>query len=229
MDLRGLAALAVASFVGAGAADAQTAASLDDAGTAAGAATAEVAKPAQIASDVRPRYPHEPANVGVGARIGGGVAYADGVPDAWLFRFDYEAFLYIAPRGTVGGLFGFVSGFDYWRSNDVSNNWGLGLPTAFVVGMRAVAVRGLVGFGFNALTIDQVADDTGLGWCAPMAIANLGLDVHGWTVMADARVSRRWQFGADDFTQWMFSVMVGATLEPKYNRAFFDGPAPGKR
>jgi hypothetical protein len=217
MELRGLAAaLAVAVGLAPGVVSAQTAAS-------------DTAAKPQPASDIRPANPQGSANVGIGARMGGGVAYADGVPDAWLFRFDYEAFLYIAPRGTVGGLFGFLTGFDYWKSSNTTDNWGLGMPTAFVVGMRAVAVRGLVGFGFNALTIDQVADDTGLGWCAPMAIANLGLDVHGWTVMADARVSRRWQFGADDFTQWMFSVMVGATLEPKYNRRFFEGPAPGRR
>jgi hypothetical protein len=224
MELRGLAALVMVVGLAPGAAVAQTAA-----GSAAdrGPGDSEIGTPGT--TDVRPRAPHGSANVGVGARIGGGVAYADGVPDAWLFRFDYEAFLYIAPRGTVGGLFGFLTGFDYWKSSNTTDNWGLGLPTAFVVGMRAVAVRGLVGFGFNALTIDQVADDTGLGWCAPMAIANFGLDVHGWTVMADARVSRRWQFGADDFTQWMFSVMVGATLEPKHNRRFFEGPAPGQR
>ena len=173
----------------------------------------------------RPRPP--PANVGIGARLGYGWAYSDGVPDAYLIRFDYEAFPFITDRHTVGGLFGFNLGFDYWHARDrVPDNWGLGLPFAFVVGMRAVAARGYVGVGVNAITLDQVDDDTGFGWMAPMALANVGLDLFGWNATFDTRVSRRWQFGAPDHTQWMFSIMIGATLEPKYNRSFFEGPAP---
>ena len=213
MELRGLAAVAVAVALAPASARAQEAA-------------APQTPPPSLASDVRPAPPYEPAPVGIGARFGYGYAYSDGVPKASLFRFDYEAFLFIAPRNTVGGLFGFLTGFDYWTARP--DNWGFGLPAAFVVGMRAVAVRGLVGLGTNAFTIDQVADDTGFGWLAPMALANVGLDVYGFTAMFDARVSRRWQFGADDHTQWMLSVMIGATLEPRYNRRFFDGPAPGK-
>lgn len=186
------------------------------------------ANPHALASDVRPVPPQEPAPVGIGARFGYGYAYADGVPDSWLLRLDYETFLFITPRDQVGGLFGFLTGFDYWHAKDgMPDNWGFGLPGAFVVGVRAVAVRGLVGFGVNAFTIDQVADDTGVGWMAPLAVANLGLDIHGITAMFDARVSRRWQFGADDHTQWMLSVMIGATLEPRYNRRFFE-PEPRK-
>ncbi|HEY5944646.1 MAG TPA: hypothetical protein VIV40_04105 [Kofleriaceae bacterium] len=223
MELRGLAALVVGFALAPATSQAQQAA-----GDPAEPVT-DSAHPQQLGTDLRPRPSPTAANVGIGARVGGGLAYSDGVPDAWLFRFDYEAFLYLAPRGTVGGLFGFLTGWDYWHARSGPNNWGFGMPTAFVIGMRAVAVRGLVGFGVNAFTIDQVNDDTGFGWCAPLALADVGLDIHGLTLMADARVSRRWQFGADDHTQWMFSVMVGSTLEPRYNRAFFDGPAPGSR
>jgi len=216
MELRGLAAVAIAV-------------ALVPASVRAQEAAAPRTPSPSLASDVRPAPPYEPAPVGIGARFGLGYAYADGVPDAWLLRFDYETFLFIAPRNTVGGLFGFLTGFDYWHAKDgMPDNWGFGMPAAFVVGVRAVAVRGLVGLGTNAFTIDQVADDTGFGWLAPMALANVGLDIHGVTAMFDARVSRRWQFGADDHTQWMLSVMIGATLEPRHNRRFFDGQAPGK-
>jgi len=215
MELRGLAAVAIAVALAPAPVRAQEAA-------------VDRATSQQLASDVRPARQLDAAPVGIGARFGYGHAYSNGVPDAWLLRFDYEAFLFLAPRNTVGGLFGFLTGFDYWHARDgMPDNWGFGMPAAFVVGMRAVAVRGLVGFGVNALTIDQVADDTGVGWMAPMALANVGLDIYGFTTTVDARVSRRWQFGADDHTQWMLSVMIGATLEPRYKRRFFEGPAAG--
>jgi len=214
MELRGLATAFVALAL-APAAQAQTAAGEGSAGNT-------------LATDVRPHDPGERPNVGIGARLGGGLAYADGVPDAWLMRLDYELFPFLAPRHAFGGLFGFTVGFDYWHARrGVANNWGLGLPAAFVVGMRAVAVRGYLGVGVNAMTLDQVADDTGLGWMAPMAVANVGLDLFGVNASLDTRVSRRWQFGAPDHTQWMFALMIGATLEPKHNRAFFDG-RPGQ-
>jgi hypothetical protein len=175
-----------------------------------------------------PPAPSQPPNVGFGARLGGGVAYANGVSDAWHARLDNETFLFITPRGTVGGLFGFLTGFDFWRGEP--NNWGFGLPTAFVVGMRAVVLRGTIGVGFNGLIVDQVDDDTGVGFAAPLALANLGFDIHGVSVLADARVTRRWLIGADDHTQWTFGVTIGATLESRHNRAAFDGrPAQRRR
>lgn len=171
------------------------------------------------ATDERPSARREVPKVGIGAHVGGGVAYASGVPDAWMARLEYEAFPFLAPRGTVGGLFGFLGGIEYWRGG--ADNWGMTTPFAIVGGMRAVAVRGYVGFGLDMAGIDQVADDTGFVYCAPLALASLGLDVRGITVMADARVSRRWQIGADDHTQWMFGLMVGSTLEPVRDQRYF--------
>ena len=218
MELRGLAAalvvLAAALVVLAAAPAAAQTAAEPGAGSGSAAQT--------LATDVRPVPPHEPAPVGIGARLGYGWAYADGVPDAHLFRLDYETFVFITPRHTVGGMFGFLTGFDYWKGGE-KDNWGFGLPAAFIIGMRAVAVRGYVGAGVNGFTIDQWNDDTGFGWMAPMAVANVGLDLFGFTASFDTRVSRRWQFGSPDHTQWMFSVMIGAVLEPRHNRRFFEG------
>ena len=158
---------------------------------------------------VHPRH----GNGALGARVGGGVAYANGVSGAWLARLDYEAFLHLPPRGTVGGLFGFTLGADYWRGEP--NDWGVGFPFAFVIGVRAPIVRAYAGWGFDYLVIDQVDDDTGVGLFAPLALLNAGIDVRGWTLAADARVLRRWQIGAPDHTQWMFALMFGGTLEAK--------------
>jgi len=152
-------------------------------------------------------------NGALGMRLGGGVAYANGVSDAWLARLDYEMFLHLPPRGTVGGSFGFGAGLDYWRGEP--DDWGIGFPFTFFIGVRAPLVRAHVGWGFDYLIVDQVDDDTGVGLFAPLALLNAGIDIRGWTLAADARVLRRWQIGAPDHTQWMFSLMIGGTLEAK--------------
>jgi hypothetical protein len=40
-----------------------------------------------------------------------------------------------------------------------------------------------------------------------------GLDVASFTLLADARVTRRWQLGADDHTQLAVTLSVGYALE----------------
>ena len=235
MGLPGLAVVVVCAL--AAPAAAQQAASEPGAGSGgSGSSGHTAASGSELGSDVvRRESPHKFPHAGIGARLGYGWAYAGGVPDAYLVRLDYEAFLFITPRHTVGGMFGFIYGFDYWHARDgVPDNWGFGMPTAVVIGMRAVVVRGYIGGGLNAITVDQVADDTGFGWCSPMAIANVGLDLFSFNVTFDTRVSRRWQVGSPDITQWMFSIMVGATLEPKHHpRAFGADPQshapPGQR
>lgn len=182
-------------------------------------ALAPAAAAQTAATDERPSPRREIPEVGIGVHAGGGVAFAAGVPDAWVARLEYEAFPFLTPRGTVGGLFGFLGGLQYWRGG--ADNWGISAPVALVLGMRAVAMRGYVGFGLDMAGIDQVADDTGFVYCAPLALASLGLDVRGITLMADARVSRRWQIGAADHTQWTFGLMLGKTLEPARDRRSF--------
>lgn len=235
MELRGLAV--VVALAPATAASAQQAATAEGSAASSGSATHNAGSageqkvasdPPTLGSDVlrSPRRESPPPfpNAGIGARIGYGWAYADGVPDSFLLRLDYEAFFYIAPRHTVGGLVGFIYGFDWWHAKDkVPDNWGFANPVAVVGGMRVVIARAYVGVGVNAITIDQIDDDTGFGFCSPMALANIGLDIYGFTAMFDTRVARRWQIGSPDITQWVFSIMIGATLEAKHNRAFFEG------
>ena len=82
-----------------------------------------------------------------------------------------------------------------------------------MLGLRAAHLRVTGGLGADMLLIDQVHGDTGVGFYAPLASLSAGLDIHSVTLLADVRVTRRWQIGADDFTQWMFTLSVGFTEE----------------
>jgi hypothetical protein len=134
----------------------------------------------------------------------------EGAPDGWVARLEYELFPVIAPRGTVGPVLGFHVGWEFWRAKP---DWGLGMPIAMVLGVRAPLVRATVGVGFYGFTVDEVADDAGFGMYAPFACARLGADVLGFQLGADARVVRRWQIGAPDHTQWQLGAFVGGTWE----------------
>src|SRR5262249_18260066 len=133
----------------------------------------------------------------------------------WIARLEYELFPVLAPRGVVGPLFGFQIGWEVWRA---APDWGLALPFTIVLGVRAQPVRATIGVGFEGFLVDVVDDATGFGLWAPFAPARLGADVRGFQLGADARIVRRWQFGAPDHTQWQLGVFVGYTQESKDRR-----------
>lgn len=159
--------------------------------------------------DGRWGHPH----AGMGGGIALGVVRADGVPSGWLARLEYEVMPALAPRGTVGGYFGFVPGFELWRAGD--DHWGFGLPVAIELGLRAPGLRAAGMIGFDAFFVDQVGDDTGVGLYAPLAGARVTLDVRGVTAGVDARVIRRWQIGADDHTQYQLAFVLAYGIETK--------------
>jgi hypothetical protein len=90
---------------------------------------------------------------------------------------------------------------------------------AIVLGIRAQPVRATVGIGVEGFLVDVVDDDTGFGLYAPFASVRVGADVRGLQLGVDARVVRRWQFGAPDHTQWQLGAFVGMTWESKHRGA----------
>ena len=90
---------------------------------------------------------------------------------------------------------------------------GTDLPASLIIGVRGTPVRAALAGGFDAILVDRVRDDTVVGFYAPFAGASAGLDVAGFRPIADARVTRRWQFGADSRTQWMYTLSLGHTLQ----------------
>ena len=156
-----------------------------------------------------PRPAHPPA--GLGANLGVGWA-----GDGWVARLDYDVLPVMAPSGEAGAVLGFAPALEIWRDKP---DWGFAIPLALIGGIRVLPVRATIGVGLDALLVDRVDDDTGFGLWAPFACANVGLDLYGARVGVDARVVRRWQLGAPDFTQWQLAIYAGYTGgTPKRNR-----------
>lgn len=132
-------------------------------------------------------------------------------PSGWSARLDYEVFPLFG-KGKIAPVFGAQPGFEVWRSGE--DNWGFSLPVAFVVGARVFPFRATIGGGIDAILVDQVNDDTGVGFYAPFALAKLGLDLYGVQIGADARIGYRWQIGADDHTRWQLGIYAGYTATP---------------
>ena len=159
---------------------------------------------------------HGPAGFGGGATFGMG-GQKDG-PSGWVARIEGEV-LPVYTRGAVGAVFGGLWGFEMWRSG--VDNWGFSLPVGYMVGARVSPMRAAIGVGIDAILIDQVDDDTGVGFYAPFALARLGFDIAGFQLGADARIGYRWQIGADDHTRWQLGVYIGKTVAtpPRKRRA----------
>ncbi len=157
------------------------------------------------------REAHPPS--GLGAGVAFGFAGQRNGPSGWVARLEYEALPVLAPRGTNGGVFGFQGGYEYWRSG--TDNWGMSLPIAFAFGVRAYPVRATFGLGFDVILIDQVANDTGVGFWAPFGSLSVGVDLFGVRVSADTRLGYRWQIGAEDHARWQLALTIGKTEESR--------------
>jgi|JI6StandDraft_1071083.scaffolds.fasta_scaffold39359_2 hypothetical protein len=180
-------------------------------GAAPAAAQAVAVDPGRTpAAPLRSRNPHPPAGFSIGVALG--YEHQDGFDRGWLARLDYDVFPLLTPRGRFGGYFGFQPSLQIWDSDD---GWGVGIPFAIAMGVRAPGVRAGISFGFEAFSVEQLDDDTGVGLYQPLAGARVVLDLAGFYAGADARVTRRWQIGADDHTQWQASLVFGHTWETK--------------
>lgn len=164
----------------------------------------------QVATSTAPAPPHPHPHAGIGGGVSLGLVRARGLDDGWFGRIELEALPVLGRRGQVGGLFGFLSGLDTWHAGA---DWGVGLPLALTMGVRAPGVRAGLLMGFEAFFVDRVADDTGVGFYAPLGGLRVSVDVRGFTAGVDARVVRRWQLGADDHTQWQLGVALAYDVE----------------
>ena len=171
---------------------------------------------AQVAATDRPD-PHEPrhGNPGLGVNVALALPGDFHEMGGWLARFEYEMLAFYAPDGTIGPVVGMTGGFEYWRD---APDQGIAMPVGLVIGVRVLPIRATIGLGVHAINVDEVDDDTGVGLYAPYAGASLGLDIRGVRVFADTRISRHWQLGADDFTQWQLGLSVGYTMGPAQMR-----------
>ena len=155
-----------------------------------------------------PLNPHPHAGFGGGLALG--AARERGRDAGWVARLDYELLPALAEPGRFGGAFGFEPSLQIWRAG---GDWGVGLPIAIALGVRAPHVRVEALIGVEVISIEQVDDDTGVGLYQPLAGLTAMVEIAGWHAGVDGRVTRRWQIGAPDHTQWTGTFFVGRTWE----------------
>lgn len=161
--------------------------------------------------------PHHHPPSGLGLDFVFGWAGQRHGPSGYVARLDYELYPVLAPSRVAGWVFVFHAGFEYWRFGD--DNWGVSMPFTFALGLRVFPVRILGGVGFDTIVVDQVANDTGFGLFAPLAMARASLDLFGAQVGVDARYAYHWLLGADDHARWQLGLFVGGTMESGRARA----------
>jgi hypothetical protein len=158
--------------------------------------------------DGRPHVAMEPVHEHPPAGFGGSAVFGWSGDDGWVARLDYELLPVMAPHGTFGPVLGSMGGLEYWRHDD---DQGFSIPALWVGGVKLFPMRVLLGVGIEALTVDKVNSDWGVGTCGPIAMASVSLDVVGIRVGVEARATRHVNIGADDFNQLQLAISVGYT------------------
>lgn len=144
--------------------------------------------------------------VGLGVHLEGGIADTTGAGTGYEGRLEYRMLLLSKP-GTWRAYGGMSGGFGGYSTE---GGWGIDLPTGVILGWLG-PISGEAIFGGNALALDRIDDDTGVGLLAPFAGASLGVKIGDVEVAATARATYRWQLGADDRGQLTLGLRVGST------------------
>lgn len=159
-------------------------------------ASGEVTPPADVPPYVPP--PFDAWHDGVAVGVAFGAIWVRGIDRGYYGRV--EAGGYDIQRRRGGLIAGMLMGVEGWAAPASGDrlNWGGGLPVIFYGGLQSDAAFGVLGLGFDVALVDRIEQETGVGFFAPEAAANVGLDLEGVRFLVDARASYRWQFSAPD-------------------------------
>lgn len=144
---------------------------------------------------------HEGFSIGVGF----GRAFVEDVAAGYWGRIELGA--YQVQHRRRGFFAGVSLGVEGWRASSI--DFGGGAPILAQLGIQSDALFVVLGAGVQALLVDHVAADTGVGLVAPEAGADLGFDLEGVRFLVDARAGYRWQLGAPD----RGSLRIGGVIQ----------------
>lgn len=157
----------------------------------------------------RRRGVRAPGDARVGLTLSGGGLLTPGLSQGWYGRIDGTALSGYA--GDWHSVYGVLAGFEYWSA---SNGSGGGVPAAFRVGLVGPLSQFAIDLGAETLIFDDRDDDFGFGIYAPFARALLGFDFGDVALLIDSQVQYRWQWGADDFTDYRLGASLSLLGEP---------------
>lgn len=151
---------------------------------------------------------------GAGPRLSFGRALTLRVNEGWYGRLESEYFeRRWGSEGDSHSIGGILLGVEGWGAMD--GGGGGGVPMMGYGGFIAPfdepvgsGLFGTLGLGWSWVIYDHVYGNGGFGIFAPLAGAHLGVDLVGVRLLAEARVSYRWQWGARDRSQGL----LGASL-----------------
>lgn len=164
-----------------------------------------------------------PADLRAGISLAGGSVATPGIDQGWYGRLDFSA-LAGKRKGWFGGTIGADAGFEYWTSSGGS---GGGIPMSVSFGALGPLSHLGINLGFEFL-VDDRDDDLGFGIYAPFARAKLGFDFGAVMILADSQIQYRWQWGADDYTDYRLGLSIALLGEPEPPVAPPPDPRPGR-
>jgi hypothetical protein len=159
-----------------------------------------------------------------GMRAAAGRAYVFGVSrhEGYIGRIEADLFevkrVAGCPWKPVGGV---ALGLEAWYDR---GDWGVGMPFVAYLGYRlnleatgGVALTGMIGAGFSGFTVDEMRDRLGLGvvFAAPRATADLGIDLLGFKILAEATAQYRWRWNLVDAGILSYGLALGYDLGPR--------------
>ncbi|MCA9634303.1 MAG: hypothetical protein KC766_41945 [Myxococcales bacterium] len=144
-----------------------------------------------------------PDDLRAGLSLAAGSVATPGIDQGWYGRLDFTT-LAGKRKGLFGGVIGADAGFEYWTSTGGS---GGGIPIAVGFGALGPLSHFGIDLGFEFL-IDDRDDDLGFGIYAPFARGKLGFDFGSVMILADSQIQYRWQWGADDYTDYRLGLNI---------------------
>lgn len=161
-----------------------------------------------------------PEDVRAGLSLAAGSIATPGIDQGWYGRLEMSA-LAGKREGLFGGVVGADAGFEYWTSSDGS---GGGIPMAVTLGALGPLTHFGLDLGFEFL-VDDRNDDTGFGIYSPFARGKLGFDFGPVMILAESQIQYRWQWGAEDYTDYRLGVSIKLLGEPELPaRVVEEGP-----
>ena len=143
-----------------------------------------------------------------------GRVFVDGANPGFYGRFDFGTTLrFKLQKHLVVGTFSSFEGWASPRDDSDELNGGGTLAVMAYVGVISPFSILSVGIGSDVLLLDHVHGDTGFGGYAPAAMAQLGVGSGPLRFVADARISYRWQLGAEDRTLFRLGGAVQMTFD----------------
>jgi len=158
--------------------------------------------------------PYSPAwHDGVAIGAGFGAAFVRGLEPGWFARVDAGA--YDIQTRRRGFIFGMLTGVEGWRAHDDRDEaaFGVSVPLVIYGGLQSDALFMALGAGFDLALVDHVMGDTGVGFFAPEAAADLGFDLEGVRFLVDGRAGYHWQLGAADRSTLRIGGVIQLTTD----------------